>query len=92
MIEPRDSDYTVVINVCTAVRNKNTDAAAEEIAHYRDHCARVERKVLAKSLDELQRKMHLHAANGGDCPYEAKAVGAYALELKAVIAELRGKS
>jgi hypothetical protein len=33
-----DNDYAVVINVVSAIRNKSTDRAAEEIASYRELC------------------------------------------------------
>lgn len=40
------------------------------------------RRDVIRSFLELQRKMALHAANGGDCPYEAKAVGAFAAQMR----------
>jgi hypothetical protein len=53
--------------------------------------ARADERAKAQELfSALERRMSLHATNGGDCPYEANAVGMFAAELAMLIRQLRG--
>lgn len=68
--------------VSELARNSHTRLERDLIvASYREEAVRNERA----RLEEFQRRMKLHAANGGDCPYEAAAVGRFADELKTLL-------
>jgi hypothetical protein len=71
MAEP--NDYTVLVNVCAAVRNKGADAAAAEIAQYRaevESAARAdERRSVLAEVDAFWNERYV----GGPHVYKADA-------------------
>jgi len=76
--------------VSEACRNSGSRAERDAIvASYRVELIRRTQEELLAPFSELQREMDLHATNGGDCPYEAAAVRAYAQKLKSVVAKSR---